>query len=157
MAVAPPSRDDAHFLRTSLLAVAGLSIVGIAAELLVERHWGSVVRYVPWLCLALMAWAVYLLARRPTRRVVRAARVLALVVMAGAGLGIALHINENYTAAPLDFRYQDTWATMSEPERWWAAFSKSVGPAPTFAPAALAEIGLLVLVATRRHPALRPV
>lgn len=153
-AVAPPTRDDAHVLRTSLLAVAGISIVGIAAELLVERHWGSLVRYVPWICLAVMAWAVYVLARRPTRRVVRAARVLAVIVMAGAGLGIALHINENYTAAPLDFRYQDTWATMSEPERWWAAFSKSVGPAPTFAPAALAEVGLLVLVATRRHPAL---
>lgn len=153
-AVAPPTHDDAHVLRTSLLAVAGISIVGIAAELLVERHWGSLVRYVPWICLAVMAWAVYVLARRPTRRVVRAARVLAVIVMAGAGLGIALHINENYTAAPLDFRYQDTWATMSEPERWWAAFSKSVGPAPTFAPAALAEVGLLVLVATRRHPAL---
>lgn len=153
-AVAPPTRDDAHVLRTSLLAVAGISIVGIVAELLVERHWGSLVRYVPWICLAVMAWAVYALARRPTRRVVQAARVIALIVMAGAGLGIALHINENYTAAPLDFRYQDIWATMSEPERWWAAFSKSVGPAPTFAPAALAEVGLLVLVATRRHPAL---
>ncbi len=139
----------------SLLAVAGISIIGIAAELLVERHWGSLVRYVPWVCLAVMAWAVYVLVRRPTRRAVRAVRVLALLVMAGAGLGIALHIDENYTAAPLDFRYQDAWATMPEPERWWAAFSKSVGPAPTFAPAALAEIGLLVLVATRRHPALR--
>ena len=154
-AVSPQIRDDAHVLRMSLLAVAGVSILGIAAELLVERHWGSLVRYVPWVCLALMAWAVYALARRPTRRAVGAARVLALLVMAGAGLGIALHINENYTAAPLDFRYQDAWATMSEPQRWWAAFSKSVGPAPTFAPAALAEIGLLVLVATRRHPALR--
>jgi hypothetical protein len=51
--------------------------------------------------------------------VIRVARVLALVVMAGAGLGIALHIHENYTAAPLEFRDQDAWATMSEPERWW--------------------------------------
>lgn len=56
-AVAPPTHDDAHVLRTSLLAVAGISIVGIAAELLVERHWGSLVRYVPWICLAVMAWA----------------------------------------------------------------------------------------------------
>jgi hypothetical protein len=154
-AVAPHVHDDAHVLRTSLLAVAGLSIVGIVAELLIERHWGSLVRYVPWVCLAFMAWAVYAIARRPTGRVIRVARTLAVLVMAGAGLGIALHINENYTAAPLDFRYQDAWATMSEPQRWWAAFSKSVGPAPTFAPAALAEIGLLVLVATLRHPVLR--
>jgi hypothetical protein len=152
--VARRTHDDAQVLRTSLLAIAGISIFGIAAELLVERHWGSLVRYVPWICLAVMASAVYALARRPTRRVVQATRALALIVMAGAGLGIALHINENYTAAPLDFRYEDTWATMSEPERWWAALSKSVGPAPTFAPAALAEVSLIVLVATRRHPAL---
>jgi hypothetical protein len=45
--------------------------------------------------------------RNDTRRVIRVARVLALVVMAGAGLGIALHIHENYNAAPLEFRYQD--------------------------------------------------
>jgi hypothetical protein len=153
-AVATPIRDDAHVLRMSLLAVAGVSILGIAAELLVERHWGSFVRYIPWVSLAVMVWAVYVLARRPTGRAVRATRVVAVLVMALAALGIAMHINANYAAAPLDFRYQDAWATMSEPERWWAAFSKSVGPAPTFAPAALAEIGLLVLVATRRHPAL---
>jgi hypothetical protein len=43
---------------------------------------------------------------------------------------------------------------MSEIERWWAAFSKAVGPAPTFAPAALALVSLVLLVATQRHPAL---
>jgi MYXO-CTERM domain-containing protein len=44
---------------------------------------------------------------------------------------------------------------MSEAERWWSAFSKTVGPAPTFAPAALALVALVLLVATQRHPALR--
>ena len=36
-----------------------------------------------------------------------------------------------------------------------AAFSKAVGPAPTFAPAALALVALVLIVATQRHPALR--
>jgi hypothetical protein len=43
---------------------------------------------------------------------------------------------------------------MTERARWWAALVKSVGPAPTLAPAALAEASLLLLIATRGHPAL---
>src|SRR6266516_1311446 len=76
-------------------------------------------------------------------------------VLLVAAVGVALHINENYVAGPLDQRYERLWATMSEGERWWSAFSKAVGPAPTFAPAALALVALLLLVATQRHTALR--
>ncbi|CAN5230443.1 hypothetical protein BH18CHL2_BH18CHL2_06310 [soil metagenome] len=43
---------------------------------------------------------------------------------------------------------------MSEGARWWTAFTKSVGPAPTLAPTALANVSLLLLLATRRHPGL---
>jgi hypothetical protein len=141
-------------LRKSVILVAAIGIVGLAAELVVERHWGTPVRYVPWLTLAALGWAVFRLWRGPTPRQVRAARVIAVAAMAAAGLGIALHINENYTAGPLDQTYSLIWDAMSEPQRWWAAFSKSLGPAPTFAPGALALIGLLVLVATQRHPAM---
>jgi len=141
-------------LRKSVILVAAIGIVGLAAELVIERHWGTPVRYVPWLTLAALGWAVVRLWRGPTPRQVRAARIIAVTAMAAAGLGIALHINENYTAGPLDQTYSLIWDTMSEPQRWWAAFSKSLGPAPTFAPGALALIGLLVLVATQRHPAL---
>jgi hypothetical protein len=93
--------------------------------------------------------------RRPTAAAVRRARLLAGAVMIAAAVGVALHINENYVAGPLDQRYEQLWAGMSEIERWWAAFSKAVGPAPTFAPAALALVALVLLVATQRHPALR--
>jgi hypothetical protein len=37
----------------------------------------------------------------------------------------------------------------------WAAATKTVGPAPTFAPGALAEAALLLLLATVRHPTRR--
>ncbi len=141
-------------IRKSVILVAGIAIAGLATELVIERHWGSLIRYVPWLTLAALAWAVFRLWRGPTTREVRAARAIALAAMAAAGLGIALHINENYSAGPLDQTYSLIWDTMSEPQRWWAAFSKSLGPAPTFAPGALALIGLLVLVATQRHPVL---
>jgi hypothetical protein len=93
--------------------------------------------------------------RRPTVATVRRARVLAGAVMVAAAVGVALHINENYVSGPLDQRYELLWEGMTEVERWWSAFSKAVGPAPTFAPASLALVALVLLVATQRHPALR--
>jgi hypothetical protein len=147
--------DDASVLRRSLLGLALIAICGLTAELLVERHWGTPIRLVPWFALIALAYAALLLMRRPTAAAVRRARLLAGAVMIAAVVGVALHINENYVAGPLDERYEKLWAGMSEVERWWAAFSKAVGPAPTFAPAALALLALVMLVATQRHPALR--
>jgi hypothetical protein len=141
-------------LRTSVIAVAAVAIVGLAAELLVERHWGSLVRLVPWVALLALGWAVMRLWRGPSARDIRVARAIAVASMLAASVGIALHILENYKAGPLDQKYSLIWDSMSEIERWSAAFSKSLGPAPTFAPAALVLVALLVLVATQRHPVL---
>jgi hypothetical protein len=145
---------ESSTLRRSVIVVAALSIVGLAAELVIERHWGSAIRFVPWIALVALAWAVFRLWHGPTARDIRAARAIAVAAMAAAMLGIALHITENYKAGPLDQKYSLLWDAMSETERWWAAFSKSLGPAPTFAPAALVLVALLVLVATQRHPVL---
>ena len=143
---------ESSVIRKSVILVAAVAIAGLAAELVIERHWGTPICFIPWLALAALAWAVLRLWRGPTPRQLRAARAIAVVAIVAAGLGIALHINENYGAGPLDQVYSLVWDNLSEPQRWWAAFSKSLGPAPTFAPAALALIGLLVLVATQRHP-----
>lgn len=124
------------------------------AELVIERHWGSAVRLIPWVSLVALAWAAWLLWRRPDRRAVLGARALSGIVVGAALVGIALHVNENYTAGPLDFRYETAWDRMSEASRWWTAFTKSVGPAPTLAPGALALVALLLLLAARRHTAL---
>ena len=147
--------DDASVLRRSLVGLVALAVVGLTAELLVERHWGTPVRLVPWVALAALAYSAWLLLRHPTAAAVKRARLLAGAVMIASAVGVALHINENYVAGPLDQRYELLWAGMSEVERWWAAFSKAVGPAPTFAPASLALVALVLLVATQRHPALR--
>ncbi len=147
--------DDASVLRRSLVGLVVIATCGLTAELLVERHWGTPIRLVPWFALVALAYAALLLIRRPNAVAVRRARLLAGAVMIAAVVGVALHINENYVAGPLDQRYEQLWAGMTEIERWWAAFSKAVGPAPTFAPAALALVSLVLLVATQRHPALR--
>ena len=144
----------ASALRRSVLLIAAVGILGLLAELLVERHWGTLVRYVPWLCLVALAWSVWRLWRGPSPRDIRNARTLAGGSAIAGVVGIALHINENYTAGPLDQNYSLVWDSMNEAARWWAAFTKSLGPAPTFAPAALILLALLVIVATQRHPAL---
>ena len=149
-----PEDPSAGALRRGVIAVAAVGIAGLLAELLVERHWGTPVRYVPWLALAALAWSVWRLWRGPTPRQIRAARIIAGASAIAAAVGIGLHIYENYTAGPLDQKYSLVWDSMSEAERWWAAFTKDLGPAPTFAPAALILIALLVVVATQRHPAL---
>jgi hypothetical protein len=147
--------DDASVLRRSLLGLVLASLVGLTAELLVERHWGTPVRLVPWACLVALAYGALIVMRRPTASAIRRARVLAVAVMIAAAVGVALHVNENYVAGPLDQRYERLWDGMSEIERWASAFSRAVGPAPTFAPASLALVSLVLVIATQRHPALR--
>jgi hypothetical protein len=142
--------DEAGTIRRSVLALAGLSIVGLACELLIERHWDWGSRLIPWGCLLALAVVCVSLARGFQERSVRNGRRVAIAVMAASVVGIAQHINENFNAGPLDFRYQDTWATLSEPLKWWLAASKSVGPAPTLAPGALIVIALLIVIATQR-------
>ena len=151
----PGAHDDASVLRRSLITLVIFALGGLTAELLVERHWGTPVRLVPWVCLVGLAYAALLLLRQPTAAAVRRVRIIAAAVMVAAGVGVALHVNENYVAGPLDQRYERLWDGMSEVERWATAFSKTVGPAPTFAPASLALVALVLIVATRRHPALR--
>ena len=63
------------------------------------------------------------------------------------------HVNANYEAGPLDFRFADRWDSLSGWRRWWEALSGGVGPAPPLAAGVLAQAALCVLLATARHPA----
>jgi hypothetical protein len=131
-----------RLLWRGLFALTVVGTVGTAVELALERHWGSTVRLIPWLSIAVLVVGLCLVGRRPG-----AARLLAVVVVVTAGLGVYEHVDENHKAGPLDRRYSATWDTMSSASQWWAAATKAVGPAPPLAPAALAEaaLGLLLL------------
>jgi hypothetical protein len=141
-------------LRRCFLALAVAGIVGTAVELALSRHWTSAVQLIPWYALGALAIAVVLLVVRPRRPAVLAVRVLAVVVILTAGLGVFEHVLANYHAAPLDFRYTSRWPTMSAASRWWAAANESVGPSPTLAPGVLAQAALCLLFATLGHPGL---
>ncbi len=143
-------------LRRGLLGLAALTTGGITLELITEHHWTQPVQLIAWAALALTAVAVALLLGTPSAGRVQGARVVAILVIVSAAIGVWRHIVANYDAAPLDYRYAQTWGTMSGLSRWWLAAHKGVGPSPPLAPGALAQAGLCVLLATVRHPALRP-
>jgi len=90
----------------------------------------------------------------PTRMQVRIAQVLAVLVILSAAFGVFQHAQANYESAPLDFRFSDTWDSLTEVARLWIAATHQVGPSPTLAPLALAYASVCVLLATLRHSAL---
>jgi hypothetical protein len=88
------------------------------------------------------------LVRRPTEGVIRGVRILAGIGLIISVAGVGFHVVENLTAGPLDGVYAATWGTLPPLEQWWTAITGGVGPAPTLAPGALAEIALTLLLAT---------
>lgn len=142
-------------LRRGLLWLAATTTLGIAAELATARHWTQPSQLIAWGALALIAPAVALLLGRPSAARVRVAQGLAILVAASALAGVWQHIYANYEAGPLDYRYAETWESMSDLSRWWLAATEEVGPSPPLAAGALAVTGACVLLATLQHPALR--
>jgi hypothetical protein len=150
-----PEDAASPILRRGLLWLGALTSAGLVVELAVERHWAQPIQFVAWGALGVVAVAIAVVAWRPSRRRLRLAQILAVAVILSAGWGIWEHVEANYEAGPLDFRYADTWDGVPEITRWWLAASKTVGPSPPLAPGALAQASVCVLLATLRHPALR--
>jgi hypothetical protein len=146
----------APVLRRGLLWVAALTTAGIAVDLAADRHWTQPMQLVAWGALAAIALAIVLVTRATSAARLRLARVLVVVVMFSALVGVWEHVASNYDAGELDFEYAGSWESRSEPARWWLAATKTVGPSPPLAPGALAQASLCVLLATLRHPVLAP-
>jgi len=79
--------------------------------------------------------------------------IVAVLATAFALVGFGFHVVENLDAGPLDRNYAATWDSMSSLDQWFTAVTGGVGPAPTLAPGVLVEMGLGLLLATVRHPA----
>lgn len=146
--------DTTTLLRRGVLGLAILGIAGTGVELVFLRHWTSALRLLVWPTLLALCLGAWLLARGPSGPVVRRVRWMALGVVLVAGLGMALHVHANLGAGPLSEAYGARWASMPAIQQWFLATTGGVGPAPTLAPGALAEIALGLLLATVRHPAL---
>ena len=147
--------EEVGIARRLLLALAALAMAGTSVELALERHWDDFVKLIPWFALGVLAVALALVAYRPAARRIAIARVLCVLVIAASAIGVYKHIEENHKAGPLDYRYSETWESMSSAEQWWKAATKAVGPAPVLASGVLAQAALGIIAATVGHPAAR--
>jgi hypothetical protein len=147
MHVGPDAALVRRFQRV-LLALAAVTVLGTAAELAMLRHWNGFDQLIPWFALGALAAAIAAVALRRTAVTVRVARVVGTVAGAAGLYGTWVHVHSNYEVGPLDFRYQNTWATMSLASRWWKAASGGVGPSPPLGPAILALGGACLALST---------
>jgi len=124
-----------------------VEIIGTTVELATLRHWKQGTQVIPWIVLGTLALALAIAASHVPHRDTFV-RSIAVLVTAASAFGIFEHVRANYNVAPLDYRYVDKWATMSGLSRWWAALTESVGRSPVLAPAVLAQIAILLALAT---------
>ena len=132
-------------LRQLVLALVLLGIVGLEVELALLRHTESLSQWIPHIALvvgAIVTVAAYL---RPRTAVLRAFQaVMALYLVVGV-IGIYLHYRGN-----VEFALERD-PSLSGLGLLWKALR---GATPALAPGALAQLGLLGLLYTYRHPAL---
>ena len=147
--VARPERDLACVqrrdvtLRQIVLALLVAGMVGLAAELLLLEHFDSWQQWIPLVMLALGVPAAIVLWRAPSPRTIRVFRqLMSLMVVTGA-LGLYLHLQGN-----IEFALERDPGLRGIGLLWKAMR----GATPTLAPGALAQLGLLGLAYTFRHP-----
>ena len=138
-----PSRRLRHFL----LAIVVFGLVGTAAELLLLEHYEDSAQLAPlfFIALALVAIIGHLLTGGEGSLLLLRA-IMAFLVLTGA-FGVVLH----YRTSMAD--QLETNPTHSG----WALFSEVMGTTspPPLAPGVVAQLGLLGLLYTYRHPARR--
>jgi hypothetical protein len=104
-----PDDTSGPLLRRGLLALGGLTALGLAVELATERHWTQPLQLVAWAALGGLGLALALLAWSPSCARVRVARLLATLVVGIAVVGVGAHVYANYDAGALDQRYAASW------------------------------------------------
>jgi hypothetical protein len=134
-------------IRRLLLALVALGIVGLGAELFLLEHFEDVWQWVPLVALGAGLVCTIALALRPGRRIVRAFQAVMVVFVVAGAVGVFLHYDGN-----VEFE-KESDASIRGVALFWSAMK---GATPALAPGALAQLGLLGLILTYRHPALRP-
>lgn len=144
----PPPGDPEERLspiRLMLLALVVLGSLGLTLELLLLEHFEDTPQLVPLVLLGAAIVASVALYVRPSGLTVRAFQGVMVGLIAGAGAGLYLHYRGN-----VEFELEMD-AALRGFTLVWAALR---GATPTLAPGALAQIGIIGLILTYRHPRL---
>lgn len=135
---------DAALLRGLLFVLVIVGAIGLIIELLFLEHTESAWQWLPLVLLALTVVTGTAVAVRPGPGTFRVFRWVMIACLGAGILGLYLHYRGNVE-----------WELESDPALGglrlaWTALH---GATPTLAPAALAQLGLLGLLFTFRHPA----
>jgi hypothetical protein len=132
-------------LRQLLLVIVFIGVVGLQVELALLRHAESFTQWIPHVALfigLLSTVAVYL---RPQPAALKAFRLVMLAFLLVGLLGVILHLKGN-----IEFALERD-PSLSGIKLMWKALR---GATPALAPGALAQLALLGLLYTYKHPAL---
>ena len=140
--------DLAAVLRGLLLGVVVLGAVGLEVELLLLEHYESAWQFAPLVLLGVVLIGAALVWRRPSPATVRFFQAVMALCLAAGAVGIFLHYRGN-----VEFELERE-PLLGGLRLFWEA---ARGATPALAPGAMAQLGLLGLVYTYRHPALRRV
>ena len=137
---------DAGTLRRAIIALVLLGTAGLLVELVLLEHYEDPWQWTPLCLLGAGLPLAFAAARRPRPGTLRTFRVwMALYVLAGL-VGVVLHLKGN-----VEFELERDPSLRGLPLAWEVLR----GATPALAPGALAQLGLLGLLFTFRHPALR--
>ena len=133
-------------IRGLLLALVVVTTAGLIAELVLLEHYEDALQWIPLLLLGPGLIVMIIAAARPVRPVIHAVRWTMGSYIAAGLLGVVLHYRGN-----AEFE-RERRPSLSGFALVWESLT---GATPALAPAALAQLGLLGLVFTWHHPALR--
>lgn len=139
------SRGERLF-RGLVLAVMAVTAIGLLAELWLLDHTEHRVQWVPFFALGLALLSMVFFAARPGRPALWTLRTVMFGCLAAGLAGFWYHYSGN-----VEFELE-MYPSRAGLELFWEAMT---GATPALAPGALAQLGLLGLVFTYKHPVLR--
>jgi hypothetical protein len=132
-------------LRQLMLAVVFLGIVGLEVELALLKHAESLTQWIPHLALFVGLLATVAVYFRPGVATLKVFQGVMLVFLIVGALGVFLHLKGN-----VEFALERD-PSLAGAKLIWKALR---GATPALAPGALAQLALLGLLYTYKHPAL---
>lgn len=138
--------DAGSRIRRLLFVLVALGILGLIAELVLLEHYEEWQQWLPLAGLGVGLLALVAMIVRPARSTVRVFQVVMTTFVMLGGVGVYLHLAGN-----VEFELEMA-PDLDGGALLWSALR---GATPALAPGALAQVGLLGLIASIRHPALR--
>jgi hypothetical protein len=139
-----------NFSRLSLsdmiLALVFIGIIGLIAELLLQKHFDSATQVIPLASLGAGLATTIIVVLKPGSASLRAFTIVMIVFVLSGVLGLVLHFKGN-----MEFALERT-PELGGMKLVWKSLT---GATPALAPGALAQLGLLGLAWSYRHPARR--